>query len=148
MRVFVTALVMARLTCAVLATEPAAAPTPKEDLKALPGSWALKSAIGLGKDGEAQELGLGHAGTSVRIEGNRLTVEGEQQPLVFVNDVPLAQEHKQVFEGNRLVFFTRPDGKGVLGSYKVSGDKLEVRYPHTCHCTRTGVILSFERVKK
>ena len=68
--------------------------------------------------------------------------------VTLANDLPFPEQQEQVIEGNHLVLVTLPDGRGVLGSYKVEGDTLEFRYPHTCHCSRSGSIVRLTRVKE
>ncbi len=123
------------------------AATTADDLKAWGGAWSLQSSLGNGQEREEKELGLGREGTRLRVEGNQVWVRGRKEPIALATDVPLDRERKEVIEGNRLALFTLPTGTAVLASYRITGDKLEVRYPHTCHCTRSGVILSFERDK-
>ena len=167
MRKFVASALIAGIGTATFAQEPKPAPiatTPvfkavmgdrlrpaskaRDDLKAMQGDWRLASSLGLGKEAEVKELGLGRDGTRIRVEGNRVTINANREPLVLANHLPMTGVESWVVEGNELVCFTRPDGNGVFASYKLNGDALEVRYPHSCVCMRSGVILNFERVKK
>jgi hypothetical protein len=46
------------------------------------------------------------------------------------------------------VTFTRPDGKAATGICRVVGDKMEVRFPETCVCAKSGDIAVYQRVGK
>jgi len=83
----------------------------------------------------------------IGIEGNRLLVGSKRQPLVMATDLRLQGTEVRVKEGNHLICFTLEDGSAMLGSYRLEGDKLEIRVPETCECTRTGIIATFARIK-
>ena len=122
----------------------------KKELQSMQGSWRLiESESSFATDGVIKRYLPDYKKElqSLNMEGNKLTLHMRRDPLVVANDLQIENVRDHV-KGNRLICFTFGDGRAMLGSYKVVGDKVEIRVPETCICTRTGIIASFARVKK
>ncbi len=126
--------------------------SPSSDLQAMEGEWRLdpersifvsKTAFDSIVNEPERQL------SSVRIVDNNLHLSDGTR-AVLTNDLRIAGvEAKDGTEGRHLICIVIPDdGRAFLGSYRIDGDNLEIRYPHTCGCGRTGKIAVFARSNK
>jgi hypothetical protein len=141
------------LMLAVVASAPLAANDPAKrergnDLQSMQGKWQLVERESFfATDGPIKEYLPEYKRELevVRIERNQLLVNSKRQPMAIANDLRLPDV--RVKSGNHLICFTFEDGRAMLGSYRLQGNKLEIRVPETCECTRTGIIATFERIE-
>lgn len=135
---------------AVQAEEPVPPRDPAKELQTLQGRWKLHNSI-LVADRHLKTH-LPDAGVrlaTVRIDGNQMHLAGSPtQTLIFAHNLSdEAGTAATGIDGHRRIFFTFSDGRGLMGSFQVKDDKLEIRIPPHC-CSRSGVVLSFQRVKE
>ena len=131
-------------------------PTPEQDLKTAQGRWRFDPKSGsLWDINDPKEKvpalfrSMAVDGVVLAIDGNRLTV-GKGEPISIANDLDFPNLQEQVekaVRGQRLVLLTLASGKGLLASYSVDKDSLDIHYPAGC-CSRSGHILVFRRVKE
>jgi hypothetical protein len=70
------------------------------------------------------------------VRGNQLLWR-DKVLAALTTDLPSRALHPEVgFRGFRLLVLTLPDGKGLVGSYTIREDQIELAYPHTTSCHR------------
>lgn len=133
--------------CVLLLGADAPTPTPADDLKTLQGDWKISLVVW--KDRLPSISRLNEEGQSLKIEENRLMVDGKVVGTL-TNDLPEVPQAKEVgWHINRLVLLTLPDGKGLWCSYRIEPTRVQLTYPHTTSCHRgSGQIVYLERPKK
>lgn len=141
--------VMFCFLASLLADEPKAMPTPAEDMKAMQGSWKIKSLYWSSQKNEQlpNEAKLNELETALAIEGNKILHDGKVV-ATLTNDLPPGPQHQEVgWQGfNRLLLLTMPDGKGIWCSYSFREGRLQITYPHTTSCHRgSGQIIYLAR---
>ncbi len=148
---FVTAtvLVIFFFPAPLIGDEAQQTPSPAEDLKAMQGSWKVRSLYWSSEENERlpKEARLNELQTALVIEGNRLIHDGKTV-ATLTNDLPSGPQHQEVgWQGfNRLLLLTLPDGKGMWCSFSFRESRLQITYPHTTSCHRgSGQIIYLER---
>ena len=126
--------------------------SPAKDLKMMQGHWKVKFVIlpSLGNDGTLPEvLGFTETGSEIEIKSNAILCEGKTV-ATLANELSLPQQEKELgFQRWHLMLLALPTGKGVLCSYNIVGNKMEIAYTHKCFCHRgSGHIVAFERITK
>ncbi|MFO0940594.1 MAG: hypothetical protein U0930_07485 [Pirellulales bacterium] len=126
-------------------------PAPCLDLKALQGDWQVTHLTQcLNKETKLpDEFGLNSKGAAIEIVGNELRVNGKAT-VTIVNDLQSPTLAKQVgFDGSRVILLTTPNGQGLICSYYIENDVVEIAYPHTTSCHRgSGHIIRLHRQSK
>lgn len=151
MRVFPIVIVLVIAGLLGWADDPLPDRNAKEELQSMQGTWHLlenESAFATDTVIESYLPNYRKELKSLKIEGNKLTLHMLSDPLVVANDLKIGGVGDNVIKGNNLILFTFGDGRGMLGSYKVVGDRFEIRIPETCECSRTGIIATFGRSKQ
>jgi hypothetical protein len=153
MRQFLAMIMIVCLTNWIAAQEPVIPKwSPSTDLQAMQGEWRLDPERSFFATDTAFDSIVKEPKrqlSSVRVTGNSLHLSDGAQ-VVVTNDLRIAGvEASDGEEGRHLICIVIPeDGRAFLGSYRIDGDNLEIRYPHTCICTRTGKVAVFARSKK
>ena len=113
-----------------------------QDLTRMQGDWIVTQHY----IGGLSELPLGREGDTLRIDGNRLSTPDTETPVALANDLVELAHFRGGHEDDHYMVFTLPEGKALLAGYHVNGDQLVIRYPHTCTCSRSGVVTTLTRV--
>lgn len=119
------------------------------DLKIMQGEWNLneeQSILHAFTEFDAIVPEAGKQLSVIRIEKNRLYLDDGRIELLICNELGVDLDYK-VQDGLHLFCAIVPgcDGRAFLGAYKIEGDELFIRFPHTCGCGRTGKIARFRR---
>jgi hypothetical protein len=123
-------------------------PAPAVDLEHLQGNWQVSSitpcintAIKL-----PDETGLNALTSKIEINDNQLRYEGKVV-ATLANDLQLKAIQEEVgFRSYRPILLTLSDGKGLMCSYMIKADGVEIAYPHTTSCHRgSGHIVFLKR---
>lgn len=123
-------------------------PAPTLDLKSLQGDWRVES-VTLCNNRNVKlpdSIGLNSRGTHIEVVGNQLKING-QTTASLVNDLQSATLASQVgFDGSRVLLLTTSSGQGLICSYYIENDVVEIAYPHTTSCHRgSGHIVKLHR---
>jgi hypothetical protein len=141
---------------AALATAPSADKKPwsaAEGARTLEGRWKLshestKFVLG-DKKVPALIQAVDTEGAILKFENGALSVEGQKLAATFEIDLNMPEKQKAVetsVAGQRLVRVTPKGGEAFFASYSVGENGLQLRYPAGC-CSRSGMVMSFERAK-
>ncbi len=124
------------------------------DFNMMQGRWKVSFVMppspGLSNDGPLpEELGFTKYGSEISIQGNTILFN-HKIVATFANDLRLPHQQKELgFKPWRLILLTLPSGKGILCSYDVSDESLEIAYSHKCSCNRgSGHLITFKRLPK
>jgi hypothetical protein len=121
--------------------------TPADELKALQGSWRVMEST-MDRSIMPKEALLNDKGAELVFDGNRITHDGKTV-VTLANDVILPSAEKEIGEkDSRLLMLTLLDGKGFLCNYRIVGDEVRIRYPHTSFCNRSGYSVVLKRPSK
>ncbi|MFO1063091.1 MAG: hypothetical protein U0892_04360 [Pirellulales bacterium] len=127
-----------------LATNPA----PSLDIKQLQGDWIITHVTRCLNPNVKlpDEIGLNVHDTLFTIQGNQIKAGGNVTASI-ANDLQSAVLANEVgFLGSRVMVITTPNGQGMICSYYIENDVVEIAYPHTTSCHRgSGHILRLQR---
>ncbi len=126
--------------------------SPARVLQNMQGKWRVAGIYlpTIGDDGPFPgDLGTAQVGSEISIHGNSI-LSANKLVATIANDLDLPQQEKEIgLRDWRLMLLTLPTGKGVLCSYDIAGDAMEIAYTYRCSCHRgSGHILRFERTKE
>jgi hypothetical protein len=125
-------------------------PPPSVDLKELQGEWEVASVTRCLRETVKlpDNTGLNEIAAQVQIRENQLLFQGKVAGTL-ANDLALASVDREIgFPGYRPICLTLPDGKGLMCSYQVKSDGVEIAYPHTTSCHRgSGHVVMLKRPK-
>ncbi len=124
--------------------------SPAGDIKLMQGKWQLdqdRSILSARTAFDSVVAQPKSQFSSLDVEGNRLILDGGKIKFLLANELRIDGIQ---LDDRRLICLVSPnyDGRAYLASYRIEGDSLEIRYPPTCVCGRTGKILYFKKVKK
>lgn len=92
------------------------------------------------------EVGLTDTGSLLVVQGNQLTCNGKVVAALTNDLASSALNAEKGFKEFRLLVLTLPSGKGLLCSYSITEDGVEIAYPHTTACHRgSGQIVYLKR---
>lgn len=125
-------------------------PAPAVDLKEMQGKWEVAS-VTLCLREEVKlpdDTGLNALAAQVQIRDNQLLYR-EKVVATLANDLELKSLDGEIgFRGYRPICLTLPDGKGLICSYQIKSDGVEIAYPHTTSCHRgSGHVVMLKRSK-
>jgi hypothetical protein len=151
MRQFLATIMTVVFTSWIAAEEPGIAQwNPSTDLVAMQGEWRLDPELSRFFSETALESIVKapeRQRSSVQFKGNNLHLS-DGTVLVFTNDLRIAGA-EAADRNCHVICFIMPDiGAACLGAYRIDGDNLVVRYPHTSVCSRSGNIAIFTRSKE
>ncbi|MDB5349993.1 MAG: hypothetical protein JWN86_1240 [Planctomycetota bacterium] len=120
-----------------------------EELKELQGRWeVLESQNSSAGRKMPAETHLGEHGAKFTINGNELIWDGHVV-AVLANDLFMPDAAKDVSPVRRHpLMLTLPSGKGVLCSYILRKDSMEIVYPHTIGRVGSGQFIWLKRAAK
>ena len=125
-------------------------PAPAIDLKDMQGKWDVASVtLCLRKEVKLpDDTGLNALAAQIQIRDNQLLYR-EKVAATLANDLELKSLDGEIgFRGYRLVCLTLPDGRGLICSYQIKSDGVEIAYPHTTSCHRgSGHVVMLKRSK-
>jgi hypothetical protein len=126
-------------------------PLPAVDLEQLQGDWTVAGVIACSDPQVAlpKSAGLAEKGQAIQLRGNQI-LRGGQPVAVVANDLDSQSLAKEVgFSDYRLMLLTLPDGRGMLCSYLIKAEGVEIAYPHTTSCHRgSGQVIYLRREGK
>ena len=125
-------------------------PAPAVDLQEMQGNWEVAGVIRcLQKEVKLpDETGLNELAAHLQIRDNQLLFQG-QVVATLANDLGLKALEKQVgFRGYRPICLTLRNGQGLMCSYVILSEGIEIAYPHTTSCHRgSGHVIMLKRPK-
>ena len=121
-----------------------------EDIKLMQGKWQLdqdRSFLSARTTFDSVVAQPKRQFSSLDVDGNQLILDGGKIKFLLANEFRIDGIQ---LDDRRLICLVSPnyDGRAYLASYRIEGNSLEIRYPPTCVCGRSGKILHFKRVKK